>query len=242
MKIAMALVGLILSSSTASAFELCQTKMENAAMYHMAQELGRSLKDAKLIRFEMGGWTEAMGNNSGSATATVRFFSKSYYVRISGKQIDTSSDCEVTQVVQVKADTLDPIALQAEKYKVAIGEALYMSEGDDTWKIFYSRESVDENFSEESLRQVLRSGDRPISVWSHKETIETLDFYANENPYENENEAYAYKRLKELLLKDFKEVRILKVGEEDSGTLYLYLVGRTADGRLVGLYTTVAET
>lgn len=233
-------------SSNSLATELCQVKMENAAIFDIAQQEGKSVREAKIVRFEMGPWTEMSGGNNGSGQVALAFGyvygTDVYYYDVFAKQVGASEDCNLTKLTSLDPKTIDPIALQAERYKMAIRDAVYMSEADVVWRTFYSNTSVDEDFPIEQVKLALNSGSLPVEVWSNEKVLETLYEYINDNPYKDVIEQARYGALKIALLMDFKELRMFKVGKPDSGALDLYLVGRNKDGRLVGLRTITIET
>ncbi len=228
--------------STASADEVCSIKMENAAVYTYAQQLGRSVLDVEVLRFEMGIWTEAIADNTGSAQVDLAVGKNRGYFEVSAKQIGDSSDCEPTGVTSVDVSSIDSAVLQAEKYKHAIKRARHYSESDAEWSVFYSRDTVGEKFPLDEVKIALKSGDLPVEVMNHKEVLEFLDGYINDDHQQDDEERYAYRRLKKALLEDFKVLRIYRVGVPDSGSIDVYLVGRTKEGRLVGLRTISVET
>ncbi len=233
----------LLFSSTVSAddSDVCAIKMENAAVYAFAQQIGRSVGDIEVLRFEMGGWTEMTGNNTGSAQVDLAAGKNRGYFEVFARQIGDSSDCEASGVNPVDVASIDPIILQAERYKSAIKKAQYYSESEAEWSVFYSRDTVGKSFPLDEVKTALRSGDLPVQVLNHKEALESLDGYINDED-QDFMERHAYRRLKEELLKDFKSLRAFRVGVPDSGAIDVYLIGRTKDGRLVGLKTVSVET
>jgi hypothetical protein len=229
-------------SGAAQAMDKCQIKMENAAAFELAQSLSQSVLRAKLVWFEMGAWTEAVANNTGSGRVAVKLGRDVVRYSVAGKQIANTDNCNVTAIGEVDASELPKELIQAEKYKLAIGDAEVMSETDSPWEVFYSRSSVSAEFTADEVAQALGAGDQPVESWTKAEVIEFLDGYINENPYEDAAAAASYKKLKKALTDDFVDLRGFKVGVPDGGTLEIFFVGRTRSGKLVGVRTTVAET
>lgn len=131
---------------------------------------------------------------------------------------------------------------QARQYKQAIGTALAMSEGDSEWSVFCSASTVDAEYSADLVAKALKTKGAPVSILSADDALEFLDEYITNNPYESQVEADQYAAFKTLILRDFTEIRAIKVGETDSGEMKFYIFGRTADGYLVGLKTVLIET
>lgn len=226
------------ATASASAFEPCATKMKNAAAYNFSQSLGVPVSKLEVLSFEMGPWTEAIADNVGTGKVSVAYYKKVETYNVSAQQIGTSADCEILNLEKLTRETLDSAMVQAEKYKMAIKDALYTSEGDAPWEIAYTTKSVSKNMGLEEVRQALGEGeDEPMSSLDHAEVLEMLDDYIN---YSSDPvDAFAYKNLKELLLSDFTELKIYEVGDIQ---VRVYLVGRRPDGRLVGLKTISIET
>lgn len=132
---------------------------------------------------------------------------------------------------------------QAQKYKDAIGKSTFPSESDYPWKTFCSDTAVS-GFSEAELRKAVGAGkDDEIEVWDHQTVLEILDHNSEEEDTGDAASRYAYARLKSVLLLDFSELRIVRVIDpEDSAEVKMYLVGRDAAGRLIGLRTISIET
>lgn len=86
----------------------CVTKQKNAASFTLAQEIAVPVQGAEVVAFENGPWTEAMGNNSGSDSVTVRIGNRTNrgmtikkFVVVA-KQIGSSDDCNITKVAEAK--------------------------------------------------------------------------------------------------------------------------------------------
>lgn len=216
----------------------CSVRMQNAAVSSFAEELGRAVATIKILRFEMGGWTEAVGDNTGSGEVAVRFSKNINYYRVSAKQVGTSNDCVVTKIEKLQPSKIDKRALQAEKYKLAIGDAVHVSESDEEWMPFYSRAKV-AKFSVSEIAQALGTSQH-VELYTLSESKEFIKGYAEED--DDAAQRAKYKRLRDSLAEDFKEFRVIKVGEPDSGSLDLYILGITPDGYLVGLKTITVET
>jgi hypothetical protein len=136
----------------------------------------------------------------------------------------------------------EELSTQANKYQQLIGDANYMSETDSEWTAFYSEKSVDEEFSEASLRAALNAGSHPVDVWTEEQAMELFEMYINDNPYEEADDVAQYTALREAMLKDFKELRVVMVGEHDAGELTIYILGRNDSGKIVGLRALAVET
>jgi hypothetical protein len=226
---------IILLASTAQAD--CLLTMENSAVYKMAEEFERPVKSVFIVRNEMGAWTEMVGNNTGSAEVAVKIGAQINYYRLSGKQIGNSDKCQVTAIQQLAVSSIDPLALQAERYRLAIGKAEHMSESDAEWMPFYRHTKV-KAFTKEEFAKALHSN--LVDVYTRNETESFFAGYIKEE--ENLSTRALYKRLHETLKKDFKDFRVIKVGEPDSGSLDLYIIGITPQGEIVGLQTISVET
>ena len=247
--------GILLMSSVgihnaANAFEPCATRIQNAVAMDFAENLGILVQNVGLIRFEMGLWTEAVGNNFGNASLTVKHFTgrghHPYIIAhydVSAQQIGTSSDCKVTHLNKVPSESIDSAILLAESFKLAIGETYYVSEGDSQWDVFTTSNSVEASLPLNQIRQVFKAGDAAVYVYDNNSTIEFLDrIIEDENDMYSDADRSMYKKLKKSMLEAFQEIHLIRVGEDDSGLIELYLVGRRADGRLVGLKAYSIET
>lgn len=239
---------LLMVGFQASADSVCETRIRNAVLFHHAEASARSVLRYRVLRSEMGAWTEATGNNLGTATVTVAG-ARAYWdttpkinsYSVSAEQIGSSNDCKVVSVKAFDRSKLDPIVVLAEMYKLAIGDALYISESDDEWSPFYSRTKVGADFAPKQLLSAL--GARPgthIEMWSPADSVQFLEDHKTDN--DDIESAEAYGRLLKAFMKDFKEIRVIKLGKPDSGSLDLFILGRLPDGRLVGVRTTTVET
>lgn len=230
-----------------SASEKCAIKMENAAIFELAQSLPIPISNVFRVRNEGGAWTESIANNRGTAEVAVAREAASgdkiSYYRVSAEQVGRSDDCKIVSVESLAASDIDPLVRQAEKYKLAIKNALYYSEADFPWEVFYSHQSVGAGFPIDEVRVAIGAGNEHVEVWTHKNT---LDFLTDASTPDEDrtlgDDAFRYKLLTQALLKDFKQLRVFKVGKPDSGSLDLYLVGRTPEGKLLGLKTMTVET
>lgn len=76
----------------------CEIKQIKAAKAQLASVLQIPAKNIKLVKYEHGAWSEAMGNNSGSddVTLSVGRFVQTYTVY--ARQIGTTDDCVVTGI------------------------------------------------------------------------------------------------------------------------------------------------
>lgn len=219
----------------AKASPRCLTRMENAAIMALASERDYSVTELKIARSEMGPWTEAVADNKRNAQVTVYRYSRVQHYQVSARQIGSSDRCEVTDIKKMNPADIDPLALQAEKYKMAVGDVLYISESDDTWSAYYNHAKV-EGFTESEIQKALNTED-PVEIYSLEQTLGFL-----KDPNLDDSEAQAYSELRRAMLKDFKEIRMIKVGVPDSGTLLIFILGITKEGHLIGVTTTSVET
>lgn len=232
------------SGPWAFALDACSVKMKNAAAVSLAKSLKQPVKKVHQVRFEMGAWTEAVADNHGSAVVAVNVGSKIAHYEVFAQQIGTGDDCNILEVKKISKSSIDPAVAQSEKYKVAIGEARYISEGDANWEVFYSSMAVGPNFSKAEVRAALGAGNEDLEILSNQDTLDLLDSYIDEDSkgHAPSTESLAYKNLKKAMLHDFADFRICRVGKADGGKVLVYLVGRRADGQLVGLKTVSFET
>jgi len=154
-----------------------------------------------------------------------------------------SAPVEVSLIVPPCSESEDArLKTLANNYKSLIGHALYISEGDYPWSPVYSDGPVRESYSESELRKALKiDTSLPVSVAGSESTTEFWITYIDDE-YSGSEDAAAYKALKEAMEMDLEDIRLIKVGEEDSGALDLFLIGRTPDGKLIGLRTISIET
>jgi hypothetical protein len=228
----------VTASGTANAN--CLMSMENAAIYSMAEELSRSVKSAFVVRSEMGAWTEAVGNNTGSGEIAIKLAGKVQYYQVHAQQVGSSEKCKVQSLERLAPSSIDRLALQAEGYRIAIGTTQHMSESDEEWTPFYSHSKVT-GFKKEEMARALKA-QSPVDIYTAKETESFFESYIKDDEAIDATDRNHYKRLKEALKKDFKDFRVIKVGEPDSGGLDLYIIGITPEGELVGLHTITVET
>lgn len=91
-------------SSPALASEPCDTKMNNAASFELAQALGVPVQQVKVNEVVPGPWTKMTEDNHGSATITVEASAqgetspKVATYRVEALQIGTSTDCNIIGV------------------------------------------------------------------------------------------------------------------------------------------------
>lgn len=137
----------------------CSIRAKNAALQSTAAELGRLVNEGSIVRFGMGAWTEAVANNVGSATVVVNFRRHVLHYSANLKQVGATADCRVTRLTKLDPNSVDPLARQAEKYKLLIGDILYHSEGDDVWSTFYTHRKVDAAFSVQSVAAALSASE-----------------------------------------------------------------------------------
>lgn len=83
-------------AANALAFEPCATNLGLAAAEEHVRNHGKI--HVKVLDVEMGAWTEALGNNVGSATVTLKAGTRVYLYEVIGKQIGSSTDCKATEV------------------------------------------------------------------------------------------------------------------------------------------------
>ncbi len=219
----------------------CLATLEKAAIHAMALETKQNVADIFLVRSEMQAWTEATGNNTGSAEIALRtkkVSSQTVYLQVFAKQIHSSDKCKVVKLAKIPASSINPLALKAEKYRIAIGTALHISEGDSEWTPAYFHSNVIA-FDENQIAEALNAA-APLDIFSKELTLSFLSDYATDNDFQEDRAKYA--ALLKLLKKDFKDFRLIKVGEPDSGGLDLYLLGITPEGQLVGLRAITIET
>ncbi len=240
MKSLLTVLLLVLGAQSAQAeyLDACLVTIEKAAVHAAAYQAQVDVKDVFVVRSELGAWTEAVGSNSGSGTASVMIGKDVSYFLVHAKQIGRTDQCNVTKIEQAEIDAMDPLALQAEKYRIAIGNALHISEGDAQWTAFY-RHSNATGFTKAQLSKALGATSH-LEIYSFEHTVRFLTDYAEDNDYADDKQKYA--KLLKVLKKDFKDFRLIKVGQPDSGGLDLYLLGITPDGKLVGLRTITVET
>ncbi len=82
----------------------CDVKMKNAAQVELANTLGVSVDKISVVRFDPGGWTEAMANNygygyvavKGSSKKSKRFVIQTY--KVDARQIGSTDDCDIQGV------------------------------------------------------------------------------------------------------------------------------------------------
>src|SRR5687767_81133 len=103
MKTVFSILALSLISTSASAFEPCAQRLKDAAVAYHAAEKRISISDINVVGFRMGPWTEAVGNNAGSGSVTLKSRNKISFYDVSAQQIGRSSDCRVTEVVATGA-------------------------------------------------------------------------------------------------------------------------------------------
>lgn len=235
---------------SSNAFELCSIRMKNAATMDFAETQGIFVQDVGLVRFEMGSWTKMAGNNLGNASLTLKQFTgRGHYpyilahYMVNAKQIGTSSDCKVTQLNKVPSESIDSAILLAESFKLAIGDTYYVSESDSQWDVFYTRDSVDASMPITQIKQVLNTEVSAVEVYDHVSTLDFLnDIIEGDSEVYDGKDKRMYDKLKKTMLNEFENIHLIRVGEDDSGLIELYLVGRRADGRLVGLKAFSVET
>lgn len=224
-------------------FSKCEVSLRNAAAFHHAEANAMPVRWSRIVRLEMGAWTEAMANNHGSATATVAHGYNQRNVkhyRIFAKQIGSTDRCKALNVEEMDASELPAEALQSMKYKTAVGDVLYMSEADYPWEVFYSQKPVSAEMTEKEMRRALNAGNEYLDVWSSDDAFIFVSELAEYT--DDRTEKWHYEKLKKALLKDFDNLYVYRVGEPDSGEIKIYLFGRNADGHLVGLRTLSVET
>lgn len=231
---------MMLSTTVAFAFEKCNLRMVNAASYELAESQNKSILDVKFVRLSTI-WTTKTSNNAGQAEVALTFYSKVFYFKVDANQIAATSDCKITSIEAIESSTIDKNVAEAEKLKVLIGNAQYMSETDSTWDVFVATNKSENTAIDEAMQKFGNTGDH-LEFYNQEETVSILDSYIDENPYENSEDIEKYKLLKNELLKSYKQIRAVKVGVPDSGSLDLYILVLNKNGYLIGLKTTVAET
>ncbi len=98
MKTLLSVLALSVISSSAFA-DTCNDRMKTAAVIFHAGASGNKISKIKVIGITPGVWTEAVGNNVGSNSVTVKGANgKINFYDVSGKQIGTTDDCVVTDV------------------------------------------------------------------------------------------------------------------------------------------------
>lgn len=131
----------------------------------------------------------------------------------------------------------------ADHFQSIMGDTEWMSEADIPWSAFYSTATVDARYSKADLKVALKvRGNTPIDVYTKVQTTETFKDLMEVNSDDNRRDAGRYAHLKNSMESKLQDVRFIKVGVPDSGALDLYIVGRTTDGKLVGLKTQSVET
>ncbi len=236
-KIVMTMITLAVAQH-ALAYEKCAIRMQNTASYHLAEKLNIPVQQTQIIRFEMGSWTKALQNNTGSATVAINDRHYTKYFKVFGLQINDTNDCKVTKLVEIAKENISSHIRQAEKYKRIISDFGYdyNSDAETTWQVFYSKAPVAADTPLEQVKVAIGSGDRKVSKWSQDDIAEMFDHYTNDSNGSHE-QVWEYKRLYKTMLKDFKEVQAYEVEAERGDEVYIYLVGRHADGQLIGLKT-----
>jgi len=235
-KIVLTSLAMSLVAAPASAMVNCELRMSNAATAAYADELLVPVNRLLVGFSHSNGWTEAAANNTGSNTIAVYSRSKFETFKVTGKQKANSDDCTVTKVEKVKLNSSD-LRLQAMKYKMAIRDALWPSEGDSEWEIFTSAKvKLPTNFTEKDLQKLVGS-EAPVEIYSKKEIDEIIM-----RGEVSEEEGHLYRDLGRAMKKDFKEINMIKVGEPDGGTLEIYIFGVNPDGTVVGLRAFSVET
>ncbi len=133
-------------------------------------------------------------------------------------------------------------AKQAERLANLIPTALWYSESEYGWSPFYSHTIVsDRQWNNKKINDLFLPGLVHVDEWSHKEVVDLLkDASTDEALSQTEHAEYA--TLLKALSKEFKELRGFKVGTPDSGALDIYIVGRNAEGFVVGVRTISVET
>jgi len=92
----------ILSIGAAQAESRCNVKQKNAASLKLADTLGILVQEVVVVGIQPGMWTEAVGENVGSNTVTVRGtnargLSVIEMYNVAAKQIGATDDCKVTK-------------------------------------------------------------------------------------------------------------------------------------------------
>lgn len=230
----------ITSQSFADDLNNCSIGMFNEAAAAYAAENHLVVSDTLLVRVSQGAWTDALGNNSGSAEVAVGFGSRIGYYQVFGKQLGTSDDCTIVRVEKLDPNQVEQQNKEADQLKLAIGEAVYYSEAESLWQTFVSIQPVSADLREEEIRLALNAGDEHIETYSKKEVMNFID--GNIESETGAEFSYQYRLLKNALTKSYTLIRGYKVGEPDSGELKFFIVARSKTGHLVGLYTFSVET
>ena len=95
-------------STNAFGMELCKTKISNAASYELAQQVGVPVQGAEVIDYKYGIWTEAMSNNTGFDTVTVKIGdsqTRNFIIKrfgVSAQQVGSTDDCEILSVKELE--------------------------------------------------------------------------------------------------------------------------------------------
>lgn len=235
MKSMIALVTLLVAQVSFAQEQACYTAVQNAAASEAATEFQTAVQDVKVARYEASDM-----NTKGNIDVSVSMYSRKKLHHMLVKV--HANDCTIKSVKALDESSLDVLALQAMKYKLAIKDTQWMSEADYEWSIFYTPADaprISASLPKASLRAALNiPANVEIEIYTAQQALEMISTDEDTDA----KDRYNYNQLKEVMLKDFTELRAIKVGAPDSGSLEIYLFGRTSDGRLVGLKTITVET
>lgn len=234
------IVFVVLATSSAWAFEPCATRITNAASMALAEKMDKNVQDIRIVRTDMGVWTEMPANNVGSAEVAVRskHSDKISHFAVTAKQVGSSSDCKVTQVQLLDSESIDPVVRKAEKYKAAIGDATYMSEADYPWEVVVSRSVASENPLPAEIATALNLDPNQTEVFSHEDAVNLLKQYSEDTELDY-MDRIQYKRLLEAFLNDHRQIMMVRSGEVE---VKVYILGRDSSGHLIGVKTISVET
>ena len=98
MKFTLVLLVAFISSSTFAQTSPCAKKQIAAAKSKHAVAVRTLVTNIKLVKYEAGGWSEAMSNNSGYDLVTLSVNRAIQTYTVYARQIGYSADCVVTRV------------------------------------------------------------------------------------------------------------------------------------------------
>lgn len=239
MKKLMMIAALVVAqNSNAQEERPCYAEVQNAAAVEAANVFGALVQDVRVAHFEA-----TPENTNGNIDVQISMYQgkKLHHMMVKVR----AANCGVRSVKPLDASKIDALALQAMRYKQAIKDTEWYSESEAEWVTFYTAidaPAVSANFSKASIRAALNIDvETPIEVYSAADAIKFIEVDPQDENIEHKDK-YNYGKLKEEMLKDFTSLRAIKVGRPDSGALYIYIFGRTSDGRLVGVQTITVET
>lgn len=171
------------------------------------------------------------------------YFTKATYSELGHiSTLEITGKCAPSSASNNNSAKVASAAAQAAKLASLVPTAEWMSEAEYGWSAFSSAVPVSEDaWKQGRVSAALASGNSHIEIWSNKSVLATLNNLATDQNTDAPIRA-EYAKLLKAFKKDFKDLRGFKVGKPDSGSLDLHIVGRNADGYLVGVKTITVET